>query len=368
MNILIIDNSNGFTGAFKCALNEALLLSDHHRFVFLVPPGSSNIPLLKEKGFSVYTLPLKEISKSFQAVSIYPFYLTGNLIRLKKIVAKERIEVVQVNDFYNLLGVGLKLAGVKIKLLTYVRFLPSSLPGALRRIWTKAAQRYSDKVVAVSDAVLQQLPSHPDTIRIYDPAILEEKLPPSDSSYEEIRFLYLANFTRGKGQEHALAAFRKLYETHKNIRLKYIGGFLGLEKNRWFKEELQQEVEQLHLNDAVSFHEFDTDVEQLLKGSDVLLNFSEAESFSMTCLEASYYGIPVIATKCGGPEEIIIQNETGILVEKKNIEAMTSAMLQLADNKALRTQLGNAARNYVREKFSKQRFLQQFQQLLSSLS
>ncbi len=368
MNILIIDNSNGFTGAFKCALNEALLLKDAHRIVFVTPQNSTNIPLLKEKGFTVYPLPLKEISKSLKAVFQYPFYFIANLVRLKNIIAKEKIELVQVNDFYNLLGAGLKLSGAKIKLITYVRFLPASLPGSLRRLWTNAAQRYSDKVIAVSDAVLQQLPSHPDTIRIYDPALIEENLPPYRASQAEVQFLYLANFTRGKGQEHALAAFKNAYETHKNIRLNYVGGFLNLEKNKRFKEELQEETKRMNLQDVVRFREFDSGVERLLKTSAVLLNFSEAESFSMTCLEASYYGIPVIATRCGGPEEIIVHRETGWLVKKKNIEEMTSAMLQLADDITLREQLGNAARTYVREKFSEQQFLQPFQQLLSSLS
>lgn len=368
MNILIIDSSNGITGAFKCALNEALLLSDDHRFVFVVPKNSTNIPLLKENGFTAYTFPLKELGKSVKAVSMYPFYLIGNITRLKTIVAKEKIDVVQVNDFYNLLGAGLKMSGAKTKLFTYVRFLPSSLPRSLKNLWAKTAQQYSDKVIAVSDAVLQQLPSHPNTIRIYDPAILEEKLPARSTSQEGITFLYLANFTRGKGQEHALAAFKKVYESNKNIRLKYVGGFLGLEKNKLFKEELQHEVQRMNLDDVVSFHEFDSNVEQLLKNSEVLLNFSEAESFSMTCLEASYYGIPVIATKCGGPEEIIVHEETGLLVEKKNVEAMVNAMWRLASDRAMRERLGSAARNYVREKFSKQRFLQQFRQLFSSLS
>lgn len=158
MNILIIDNSNGFTGAFKCALTEALLLSDHHHFIFLIPSISTNIQLLHQQGFTVYTLPLKEISRSFKNTFQYPFYLLSNISKLKSIIKKEHIDAVQVNDFYNLLGAGLIMTGSNIKLLTYVRFLPSSLPSLLRSFWAKAAQRYSDKVIAVSDAVYQQLP------------------------------------------------------------------------------------------------------------------------------------------------------------------------------------------------------------------
>lgn len=368
MNILIIDNSPGFTGAFKCALNEALLLSDVHQVSFLIPSHSTNKGLLEEKGFKVYVLPLKELSKSFSSVAKYPFYLLANISRLKQIVRKEKITLVQVNDFYNLLGAGLKMIGSKVKLITYVRFLPSSLPSPLRNIWTKTAQKYSDAVVTVSDAVLKELPANDNTIRIYDSVKLEEKLPYHEYADEVKTFLYLANFTRGKGQEHALQAFEKAYQKNKNLRLKFVGGYLGLEKNKMFRDELEAIAHQSRLNEVVHFHDFEKDTERLIKSSFALLNFSEAESFSMTCLEASYYGTPVIATRCGGPEEIIAEAETGLLVAKKNIDEMTKAMLSLAEDNHLRNRYSSAGREYVRGKFSQKQFLEQFQKMLARFS
>ena len=367
MNILIIDNSNGFTGAFKCALNEAVLLSDVHRFTFVIPEGSTNSSLLKEKGFTVYEFPLKEISRSLKAVAQYPFYLIGNMFRLKKVIAGEQIGLVQVNDFYNLLGAGLKMFSIKVKLITYVRFLPSSLPGSLRNLWTSMAHRSRDGVIAVSDAVLRQLPGNDKTIRIYDAVSLDEKIK-QHTIQEGITFLYLANFTRGKGQEHALAAFKKLYDTNKEVRLKYVGGFLGLEKNKLFRQELEDEVKKSHLESAVSFHEFDENIERLIKESYALLNFSEAESFSMTCLEASYYGTPVIATKCGGPEEIIVDGETGILVEKRDVAGMAAAMQKLVDDKSLRERYSDAGKQFVRNRFSRDIFKEQMLAVISNIA
>ncbi|MBN9484968.1 MAG: hypothetical protein BGO70_05395 [Bacteroidetes bacterium 43-93] len=369
MNILIIDNSTAFTGAFKCALNEAELLSDKHHFVFILNKTSTLVPLLKEKGFAVYALPIREINKSVTGLLKYPFALLANIIRLKRIIRKERIDIVQMNDFYNLLGAGSTIFGAKIKLLTYVRFVPSSIPAALRNFWITVAQRYSYKVIAVSDTVLKQLPTRENTIRIYDPVNFSEHInAPTISSGNEIRILYLANYIQGKGQDYALEAFIHAYAQNKNLRLLFAGGDMDLHKNKQYKQKLEERVHREGLAGIVSFQGFTADIEKAIKNAAIVLNFSDSESFSMTCLEASYYGTPVIATRCGGPEEIIEHDKTGLLVPKQDIEAMTEAILKLANNTELRKHLGSAASSYVREKFGKDIFIQNFETLLNSMN
>jgi L-malate glycosyltransferase len=366
VNILIIDNSIAFTGAFKCALNEAAVLSAEHQVIFLLPTGSQVAELARLQNHTVYTLPLKEISKSWIAIVQYPFALLRNLKSLRKIVREEKVDVVQVNDFYNLLGAALKFTGYRGKLLTYVRFLPSVMPGALRKFWIGLAQRYSSRVIAVSDAVLKELPAHPSKIRVYDPVLLAEQHPQTSiPQTDTTTLLYLANFTRGKGQEHAIEAFYHAYRQHGKLKLKFVGGDMGLPKNVQFREELKERVQQLGLASVISFENFTADVEQEIKNATVVLNFSEAESFSMTCLEASFYGRPVIATRCGGPEEIVVHHQTGYLLEKRDVAAMTEAILALATSKELCQSMGNAGRNHVREKFSVDNFKRTFSEILS---
>lgn len=368
MNILIIDNSNRITGAFKCANRLALLFQQEHRFIFLLPQQSTNDSLLQEQGYSTYKLPMQELKKSIISVLQYPFYLIANLIRLKRIVKKEQIDCVVVNDFYNLLGAALLLTGSKVVLITYVRFLPSTIPKPLRTLWTKVAQRYSHHVIAVSDAVLGQLPNHPSTIRIYDPVAIEEQLPVAPYTSGTKQLLYLSNFTKGKGQEHALKAFAAANLQDQDVRLILVGGDLGLEKNQAFRAELEREAQDLGIAHQVSFHAFESNIEQLIKDSYLLLNFSESESFSMTCLEASFYGTPVIATRCGGPEEIIDHEKTGLLVAKQDIKAMASALTSLIHNVPLRNQFAEAAKRYVVTKFTTEDFKKQFHQLLKPVS
>lgn len=368
MRILIVDSSIAFTGAFKCAVNEAELLSKDHTFIFVLPQRSVLKSYLEERGFKVYMLPMVEISKSSKSLLSYFPSLLRNAFRLKKIIKQENIEVVQMNDFYNMLGVMLKRIGYKGKLITYVRFLPSSRPAALRNIWSKLAEKYSDKVITVSNVALQQLPPSKNTICIYDPVKLTESLPPKEYFKKDvIEILFQGNYIHGKGQDAGLEAFALAYKKNPDIRLTFAGGDMGLEKNREFKKQLQNRVTELGLNDVVTFTEFTSSVEKGIKQADIVLNFSESESFSMTCLEASFYGTALIATRCGGPEEIIVDNETGFLVPLGNYEAMAEAIVKLADNFELRKTFADAAKARVQKEFPVEKFIAEFENVLTEL-
>lgn len=364
MNILIIDNSVAFTGAFKCALNEAEMLRPN-RFIFVLNKKSTLEPLLTAKGFTVYTLPMVEIRRSPVALLRYPISLLLNTLRLKRILKEEAVNVIQVNDFYNLLGAMSRRFGFEGKLFTYVRFLPSAIPASLKNIWLNQAQKHSDRIVAVSDAVMEQLPANEKNIRIYDAVKLEERLPAKNIALaDKVQLLYLANYIRGKGNDHAIDAFALAYKQNKQLRLKLAGGDMGLPKNKLYKEELKNKVVELGLENVVEFATFSDNVEAEIKQADIVLNFSEAESFSMTCLEAAFYGTPLIATRCGGPEEIIADNKTGVLVANKDINEMANAILKLAANTELRNYYALAGKKYVRDKFSTEQFARAFEKIL----
>lgn len=365
MNILIIDNSLAFTGAFKCALSEAMLLSDKHKFTFVVHPNSRVKANLEANNIPYHTVKLQEIRKS-PSILFYPFVLLLNTYKVSRIIKQENIDVVQMNDFYNLIGAFLKIFGYKGKLITYVRFVPSAMPAPFRKLWTYFAQQYSHRVIAVSDTVLKELPINKNTIRLYDPANLQEQITTEKLAADSIQLLYLSNYIRGKGQDYALEAFIKAYQHNKQLRLKYTGGDMGLEKNKEFKQTLIDKVKEHGLEEVVNFADFNSNVEAEIKAADVLLNFSNSESLSMTCLEAAYYGTAVIATKCGGPEEVIIDKETGLLVPVADIDAMMNAILTLANNAAIRKQYAEAGRTYVRNKFGKEHFIKEFEAILAS--
>ena len=87
------------------------------------------------------------------------------------------------------------------------------------------------------------------------------------------------------------------------------------------------------MNRCVFFHGLVSEERklELLTSSDFHILNSDDEGFSVVTAEAILYGIPVIATKCGGPEDFVNET-TGILIERRNLEELKQAILYMLDN------------------------------------
>lgn len=91
---------------------------------------------------------------------------------------------------------------------------------------------------------------------------------------------------------------------------------------------------------------------------------SRDETFGVVVVEAMACGLPVIATRCGGPEEIITE-ETGVLIEKENPQELADAIRSLAGN--LGSYNRKAIRNYVLDKYSQDCFTASLSELYQEL-
>ncbi len=354
--VLIIENSIAVTGALKSITRTAYDLKDTFDFRFVIPKNSTGRFWIEGKGFSViYELPMMELSKRLSSLLLYLPFLTLNAFRLRKIVRREKAAIIHVNDLYNLLPVVLRLFGNKTPYVCHIRFLPNRFPSCLFNFWLKLHLYYASRLVAVSKSVLGMLPYHAKLIVIHNELPVEERfaeriLPIAHKP--PYTFLYLSNFMVGKGQNFALEAFAKVHVDLPDWRLRFVGGDMGLAKNRQYKLELRERAKSLGLLESIDWMGFTEEVEREYKQADIVLNFSESESFSITCLEALYFGSPVIATDCGGPSEIIDDRQTGILVANRNSDAMAMAMKELALDEELRVALSTRAKEAVRVKFS----------------
>jgi len=326
--ILIIENSIAVTGALKSILRSSFYLRDDFEFIFLIPTGSKAAPFIREWKFDFHELPMREIRKNVIDLILYFPFLFINALRLFSIVKKNKIDLIVLNDFYNLIPPVYKLFGGKAPYLSYVRFLPSKFSPWIVKFWMAFHNRYASSIIAVSYAVRKELPAH-NVIVIYN------ELPNEEINYTPPKnkvLLYPANYIAGKGQEVALHSFSKIHKQFPEWRLRFVGGDMGLPKNVKFKTELVSLAKSLGLEfkiEMIGYRDFMVDE---YVGSGIVLNFSESESFSLTCLESLYFGRPIIATKSGGPEEIIDDQQTGLLVPIGSIEAMSQAMKFLMAN------------------------------------
>ncbi len=276
--------------------------------------------------------------------------------RLYQLAQHTGASIIHLNDFYNLTGYVARLLSLgRLQVITHVRFLPQSLVQPLARTWRWLSNRFAYRTVCVSQAVGRYFAGSTTALVIYDPLPGPEYHPiPTHPPRSDgtIQLLYLSNYIQGKGQDLALAAFRQAYVRNPRLRLHFVGGDMGLEKNRQFRQQLEAAVQRQGLTAVVHFEGFATDVEAAIKTADIVLNFSESESFSLTCLDALFYGTPLIATDCGGPAELFEHEQSGLLVPNRDVSAMTAAIVWLADDASLRAEFAVAGRQYVREKFA----------------
>jgi glycosyltransferase involved in cell wall biosynthesis len=108
----------------------------------------------------------------------------------------------------------------------------------------------------------------------------------------------------------------------------------------------------LGLERDVFFIGFRADTERLLNNLDAFVLSSSTEGFSISTIEAMASGIPVIATKSGGPQEILENGNTGMLVDSGSPAAIAEAILRLEADSGLRATLVANGLQHVRAQFS----------------
>jgi glycosyltransferase involved in cell wall biosynthesis len=353
--ILVIDNSIDVTGALKSVVRTAFDLQQDFNFHFIIPKNARGRFWIEGKGFTnIKEISMFEISKRIIDVTLYIPFLLFNVVRLRKYVKAHEITLIHVNDLYNLLPVLHYLLWRDTPYVCHIRFMPDRFPKWLLHFWLSLHFRCASKIIVVSKSVLNQLPIHPKLVLIHNELPGEERYPNWQEldSKETHVFLYLSNTIRGKGQDYALKAFSVIHKLIPTWKLRFVGGDMGLAKNKAFLSELKNLALNLGIANKIEWFGFTEEVELEYKSADIVLNFSESESFSITCLEALFFGRPVIASDCGGPAEIIDHGETGLLVPNKHVEAMSTAMLHLASDKQRIMKMGKKASEIVRIKFS----------------
>lgn len=115
------------------------------------------------------------------------------------------------------------------------------------------------------------------------------------------------------------------------------------------KEEFVALCKELGVYDDVTF--FDTipnqEVPKALNTMDIFVNSSNVESFGVNIVEAMACELPVVATPCPGPKEVIDNGVTGIVLKDWNPEELADELIKLVENPALREQYGKAGREKV---------------------
>ena len=124
----------------------------------------------------------------------------------------------------------------------------------------------------------------------------------------------------------------------------------------------------LGLSEVVDFIGFQPDVAKVLPAFDVYLSSSVSEGFSLTVVEAMAAGLPVVATRSGGPEEIVRDGETGLLVEVGSPSAIADAILGLQRDEPRARAFADAGARLASKSFSITAMLRAYEGLFDEVS
>ena len=106
-------------------------------------------------------------------------------------------------------------------------------------------------------------------------------------------------------------------------------------------------------------------IPEIMNELDILVLASKSEGLSRVVIEAMAVGKPIVATRCGGPEEIIVDNETGFLVPVGDTRAIAERVKLLIDDSELASQMGRKGRQRVKEHFSMEKYISSIEQVIT---
>lgn len=143
-----------------------------------------------------------------------------------------------------------------------------------------------------------------------------------------VRLLTVTSFLPYKGLEVLLRALCQVSWRGRPWRLDMVGGGPGPDMDRH-----QKIVEDLGLTAQVRFHgtRDKGEVARMMRGADLFVLPSLVETFSVATAESLMSGLPVLVTRCGGPEEFV-DEQCGRIVEPGNAAALADGITKMLDS------------------------------------
>ena len=166
----------------------------------------------------------------------------------------------------------------------------------------------------------------------------------------------VGRISRFKGHKWLLNTYINNFK-NTNVKLLFAGS--PVPGQEYYQEELEVLIKEHKLEESVHILPFTQNMKAVWAATDIAIAPStEPEPFGLVALEAMLAKKPVIAANHGGLTEIISDNSTGFLIEPHNEQSLATAIQLLADDAALRLDMGQKGYNRAKETFSQEKYIQ----------
>jgi glycosyltransferase involved in cell wall biosynthesis len=218
----------------------------------------------------------------------------------------------------------------------------------------------STLIVTISNYSLEKIQKHyaidPGKIRIVPNGVDTEKFKPNENiqavrkQFElgnEPTVLFVGSLIQRKGLHFLVEAAKKIVKEQPDTKFLIVG-------EGPIKKQLTVSIESSSLLDSFKFlgNVKDDLLPSIYNCADVFVLPSVQEGQGIVLLEAQASGKPVVAFDVGGVDETVRNNETGLLVERGNSDALEEGLMKLLSDKPLREKIGAKGREFVTENFT----------------
>ncbi len=365
MNVLVINWSGGYGGAEKHLLMLADGL-DHQRYrlIFACPDGPFPA-MLREEGYPWHDVPMR------------PSLDGESIRRLTQIIRAEGVDIVHPQQSRGLYfgGLAAKLSGATAVIQTEHNISLDwhrRAPMSLKVRWGSNALRYlfarfvAQRIIAISSGVArfytQVLRVSPRKVTVipYAHPVLPQRARQRDAGRPPV-IGTVARLVEQKGLPYFIEAAAIVQQTHPDVRFRIIG-------DGHLRDQLAQQVASLGLEGTVELAGEHPNATEIMPEFDIFVLPSLWEPFGIVLLEAMANGLPIIATTVDGIPDVVIDNETGLLVPPADAQALAGAIVHLLERPALARAMGERGRERCRREFSIERMVERFAAVYNSVT
>jgi len=310
------------------------------------------------KGILIYRFPFRAAmsSKNIQQL----IEIRQRVATLKRTFAPDLVHVnygADVDSFFHLTTATTHAAPLLIT-LHYIAEPPNSLAEPTMR----AAQWVVGCSAAILDNGRQLVPEITPRSSVIHNSLATPTLLPCPLPTKRPRLLCLGRLSLQKGFDIALAAFASVVKRFPDARLIIAGD--GPER-----PNLERRTVELGLTNVVDLIGWVAPerVAALLNTVTAVVMPSRQEPFGLVALEAALMARPIVATRVGGLPEVVVHEQTGLLVESENSSALAEAIGYLLMHPGAATQMGQAARLRAHHAFTWERHVNAYDSLYQRL-
>jgi glycosyltransferase involved in cell wall biosynthesis len=296
-------------------------------------------------------VPLEHVRRK-----VSPLRDVAGLLELVRVLRRERPDIVHANSSKaGVLGrLAASFAGVPIRIFTVHGWAFSAHSGVASLLyrWADRLMRPLTTVtICVSDTDRARgLAAHTctaETTVVIPNAIDVEQAPTARRERARPLIVAVGRLKAPKDFSTLVRAFAQLPSSS------FDAAIVGDGPDR---AELETAIGELGIGERVILLGERNDVPRLLARADIFVLSSASEGLPVSVLEAMGAGLPVVGTRVGGVPELVVDGETGLLVEAGDPDSLAAALGTLVEDAELRQRMGDAGRERAREQFDLERF------------